>query len=261
MFSPVLHPGQQVRADSSAQRDPAAPTRARARAKAKKERRERAQPTSARRNGPSTRQPVRVLAATAPSGSQALPPTAPLRGDHAEESREADAQVSASARASASDTAFDTPPDERVSRFTGLRGGAGESDHPLSARLHGRGFRPRRIGDDERVPSRLWFFAGGMGNRPRGKNLRAQRTREMESEDDGSERRDGKGQPSLLAFMLGARARGGKKEQETGKDGREAKELGKKESDAVGVTEVKVVKEEVVAMSGALAPADAQAAS
>ncbi|KAK5017386.1 hypothetical protein LTR16_004007 [Cryomyces antarcticus] len=185
---------------------------------------------------------------TSPPRTPAVPPTAQSRGGHAEEGRGADAQASDSDSASAS----------RSSRFARLRGGAGESEHPLSARLHGRGFLPRRIGDDERVPGRLWFFAGGMGNRPRGKNLRAQRKRGKELEEEAREQRERKGQPSLLAFMLGARARGGRMEQETGKDGGEAKESEKKESNALALTEVKVVKEEVV-MSGALAPADAQA--
>lgn len=60
-----------------------------------------------------------------------------------------------------------------------------------SPRLHLRGgaWPRRRLGDDERVPATLWWFAGGMGKPPTGKQLRAMKKRKREMERKRQEAR------------------------------------------------------------------------
>ena len=54
-------------------------------------------------------------------------------------------------------------------------------DIPWFNNLHLRGGGPgktRPLADDELVPRRIWFFAGGIGPRPNGKQLRERKRRE-----------------------------------------------------------------------------------
>lgn len=71
--------------------------------------------------------------------------------------------------------------------------------HEPELRLRG-GASKKRLGDDERVPRLTWYFAGGVGKPPTGRELREWKRKDREQ----NKKRTGKSEEGFLAAFIRA---------------------------------------------------------